>query len=92
MSTVDDRAFERWAFETLKGNPTAEWEANASLWNNLALAERPVRDRVLRRMADMIAERSTSEALCARIEAARSLSPAPQAKGLHRAFPEGCRI
>jgi hypothetical protein len=57
MSTVDDRAFELWAMETLEGNPTAGWEAIGSLWNNLKLAEQSVRERILQRMTALIAER-----------------------------------
>jgi hypothetical protein len=82
VSTVDDRAFELWAMETLEGNPTEAWETIDSLWNNLALAEKQVRERLLRRMTDLIAERSTSAALCQRIEDVRSMLPSPMAKAL----------
>jgi hypothetical protein len=82
MSTVDDRAFELWAMETLEGNPTEIWETISSLWNNLALAEKPVRERLLRRMADLIAERSTSATLYQLIEDVRSMAPAPTARAL----------
>jgi hypothetical protein len=58
MSGIDERAFERWAMDTLEGNPTAEWETIDTLWNNLRLVQKATRDRIVWRMAVMIAERA----------------------------------
>lgn len=82
MSTVDDRAFELWAMETLEGNPTEAWTSIVSLWSNLVLAEKPVRDRLLQRMTDLIAKRSASADLYQRIEDVRSMTPAPKVRWL----------
>jgi hypothetical protein len=82
VSTIDDRAFELWAMETLEGNPTEAWISINSLWNNLALAEKPVHERIVRRMNALITERSTSEALYLRIEDACVRSPAPKVRWL----------
>jgi hypothetical protein len=84
VSTVDDRAFELWALEVLEGTPTEAWETIGSLWNNLALAEQSVCERIIRRMNIMIGERndSASATLGRLIAAALSMSPAPKVKGL----------
>jgi hypothetical protein len=79
LSKVGNRSFELWALETIESESTAVWEVIGKLWQNLPLAWPSTRERILRRMSAVIAERNdpTSAVLGRLIEGVRSLSPPP---------------